>query len=98
MSEKANASLAMGGKIPGIEGRAFAEPDHGELEVIDHGRIYEPDQVAALLGRSPDKALEALQAIAEHTAAISKRLERWERDGMPGERLLGDEYSSNSVG
>lgn len=30
------------------------------------------------------EALEAtLKSMAEHTAAIAKRLERWERDGVP---------------
>ena len=88
------AGLEVGGAIPKFEGRAFAEPDSGELEVTSPGRIYRPDQVAALLGRGSDKeALEALKAIAENTAAISKRLERWERDGMPVERLTGYEVA-----
>jgi len=83
------AGMAMGGAIPAFKDRTFAEPDSGELEVTGPSRIYNQDLAAALLGRGPDKALEALQAIAEHTAAISKRLERWERDGMPGEQLHG---------
>ncbi|QPI08270.1 hypothetical protein IM687_13805 [Stutzerimonas stutzeri] len=83
------ARMAMGGQFPKSEGRRFVEPDSGELEVTGPSRIYNQDLAAALLGRGPDKALEALQAIAEHTAAISKRLERWERDGMPGEQLHG---------
>lgn len=83
------AGMVMGGQIPKLEGRRFAEPDSGELEVTYPARIYKQSEVAALLGRNPDKALAALQAIAENTAAISKRLERWERDGMPGEQLHG---------
>lgn len=86
---EAKAAQAMGGAIPAFKDRTFAEPDSGELEVTGPSRIYNQDLAAALLGRGPDKALEALQAIAEHTAAISKRLERWERDGMPGEQLHG---------
>jgi|GEM_PF-3516368 len=92
MSDKtgdAKTAQVMGGPIPAFKGRGFAEPDSGELEVTGPSRIYNHDMTAALLGKSPDKALEALQAIAEHTAAISKRLERWERDGMPGEQLHG---------
>ncbi len=81
------AGMEVGGAIPRFEGGTAAEPDRGELEFTSPARIYNSSEVAALLGRNPDKTLEALQAIAENTAAISKRLERWERDGMPGDHV-----------
>jgi len=50
------------------------------------------------LKRKVESLETVLKSIAEHTAAISKRLERWERDGMPNERLFGFEDIANSVG
>lgn len=50
------------------------------------------------LKRKVESLETVLKSIAEHAAAISKRLERWERDGMPNERLFGFEDIANSVG
>lgn len=79
--------------------RAMVRGESGpELEVTGPSRIYERSQAAALFAGSQDKgALEPLEAIAKHAAAISKRIEHWERNGMPGDRLLGDEHTSNGV-